>query len=523
VFFNTIKRYNIIFLCSGQLKGYILVINQLIQLNSYMSVSIKSNYIFNLINTLTLTLSPLITFPYATRIMQADGIGIVNFYNSIIIYITIIVGLGIPLYAVRQIARVRNSKKELDQTTVEIFFLHSILTILGYLVVFILCLTVPKIYSNTYLFLLLSLSIAFTTIGCEWYYQGMEDYRYITIRAIIIRILCVLMLFLFVRSKEDVLLYGTFIVLGTVGNNIFNFIRLTKLIDVKNIQIKRLNPFKHLKSVSKVFMLTVISTMYISLNSIFLGFTNSDSAVGYYTTGLKIFSIIFGIIGALTAVMLPRFSNLFAEKKDEEFKFLARQSYRFVISITLPLTVGLIIASPYAVVLLSGKSFEPAVLVSQIIAPLLLIIGLSNVFGMQILYPIGRIDIIIKAAIFASIVDILILILTVKHSLLGAALGYLCAEIVATVSMYILGKKHIPIKVFDKSLLNYVVAVVFMTAVLLIIRLLNVSNLIMILIMSITGALSYSIILILLKDSLYIEFIKKIKHGIFKKLDYNGH
>jgi O-antigen/teichoic acid export membrane protein len=449
--------------------------------------------------------------------MHADGIGIVNFYNSIISYIIIIVGLGIPLYAVREIARVRNNKKELDQTTVEIFLLHSILTILGYLVVFVLCLTVPKIYSNTYLFLLLSLSISFTTIGCEWYYQGMEDYKYITIRAIIIRLLCVFMLFLFVHTKEDIMWYGAYIVFGTVGNNIFNFIRLRKLIDIKNIDIKRINPFKHLKSVSKVFVLTVISTMYISLNSIFLGFTSNDSAVGYYTSGIKIFSIVFGIIAALTAVMIPHFSNLFAEKKDEEFKFLARKIYRFVISVTLPLTIGLIIASPYAVVLLCGDSFEPAVLVSQIIAPLLLIVGLSNVFGMQILYPIGRIDIIIKAAIFASIIDILVLILTIKQSQTGAALGYLCAEIVATVSMYILGKKHIPIRVFDKSLINYVVAGVFMTLLLLIIRSLNVSNLIMTLVMLIVGVFSYSIILILLKDSLYIEFIKKIKYAIFKR------
>lgn len=482
-----------------------------------MSKSIKSNYVFSLVNTLTNTIFPLVTFPYASRVMQADGIGTVDFYNSIITYIILIAGLGIPLYAVREVARVRNRKDELNQTTVEIFLLHLILTVCGYLIVFALCLTVPKIYSNIILFVLLSLSIFFTTIGCEWYYQGTEDYKYITTRAVIIRILCVIMLFSFVHSKNDILWYASFIVLGTVGNNIFNFVRLIKLIDKKDIESKKINPFRHLKSVSKVFMLTVISTMYISLNSIFLGFTSNNYAVGYYTSGVKIFSVAFGIIGSLTAVMIPRFSNLIAENKGDEFEILIQKIYRFVISITLPLTVGLIIASPYVVVLLCGKSFGPSVLVSQIVAPLLLIVGLSNVFGMQILYPIGRIDIIIRAALFASIVDIIVLALTINEAQYGAALGYLLAEIVATISMYLLGKKHIPIKLFDKELTKYLLATIVMSVILLLIRLANVSDLLMIAIMMFFGILSYAIVLILLKDSLYMGLVRKVRIGFLKR------
>jgi O-antigen/teichoic acid export membrane protein len=482
-----------------------------------MSKSIKSNYVFSLVNTLTNTIFPLITFPYATRVMLADGIGTVDFYNSIVSYIILIVGLGIPLYAVREIARVRNHKEELDQTTVEIFLLHLILTVCGYLIVFTLCLTVPKIYSNIILFLLLSLSIFFTTIGCEWYYQGTENYKYITIRAVIIKILCIVMLFVFVHSKNDILWYASFIVLGTVGNNIFNFIKLITITDKKNIKRKKINPFRHLKSVSKVFMLTVISTMYISLNSIFLGFTSNNYAVGYYTSGVKIFTVAFGVVGSLTTVMIPHFSNLFAEKKDGEFEVLIQKIYRFVISVTLPLTVGLIIASPYVVVLLCGKSFGPSVIVSQIVAPLLLIVGLSNVFGMQILYPIGRIDIIIRSALFASIVDIIVLALTINHAQYGAALGYLLAEIVATTSMYLLGKQHIPIKLFDKEFTKYVLATTVMAVMLLLIRLANVTDLLMVAIMMIVGILSYAIVLILLKDSLYMGLVRKLRIDFLKR------
>ena len=124
-----------------------------------MSRSITANYIFNLLNTISGILFPLITFPYSSRILLAEGIGEVNFYQSIISYISLVVGLGIPLYAVREIARVRNDRKQLNVTTIEILSLHGITTLIGYLVVAILCFTVPKIQTDLPLFLLLSSSI----------------------------------------------------------------------------------------------------------------------------------------------------------------------------------------------------------------------------------------------------------------------------------------------------------------------------------------------------------------------------
>ena len=170
-----------------------------------MAQSVKVNYILNLINTGSQMLLPLITFPYACRVIGADGIGQVNFFQSIIQYISLFTCLGIPMYAIREIAKVRDDVVKMNRTATEILLLHTLLTFIGYIIVVILCFVIPQIKSDVSLFLILSLIIFFTAIGCEWFYQGIEDFKYITIRGLFVKIFSVVLLFVFVKSKEDLL------------------------------------------------------------------------------------------------------------------------------------------------------------------------------------------------------------------------------------------------------------------------------------------------------------------------------
>lgn len=142
-------------------------------------MSVKQNYFYSLLNTISGLLFPIVTFPYVARILMADGIGQVNFYLSIINYISMFAGLGIPTYAIREIARVKSNVKEMNQVAVEILLLHTFLTLLGYIVVGVVALTVAQVQVNLPLFLILSMNLFFIAIGCEWFYQGMEDFKYI--------------------------------------------------------------------------------------------------------------------------------------------------------------------------------------------------------------------------------------------------------------------------------------------------------------------------------------------------------
>ena len=405
-------------------------------------------------------LFPLITFPYACRVIEPEGIGQVNFFSSIIGYISLFTCLGIPMYAVREIARDRNDVVKMNRTAIEILLLHALLSLAGYLIVAVLCLTVPQIKVDIPLFLILSLTIFFTAIGCEWFYQGIEDFKYITIRGLIVKVVSVALLFLFVKTKDDLIYYGAYTVVGILGGNIFNFFRLRKYIHKKNIIFSKLNISRHIKPVLQVFSFNVVTSVYLQLNPVLLGFFKGTLAVGYFTAATKIMSVVMKLSSCLGVVMMPRTSNLIAEHKEEEFNKLIQKSYDFTIAISLPLTCGLLVAAPYIIKVLCGQEFIPATFASQVIAPIILMVGISNVMGIQVLYPKGKIKTVIHCCLIGAIVDLLLNIILIPFfSYDGTAIAYLGAEVATTVSMYLIAKRDLPIHFFKKNHIDYLHAI----------------------------------------------------------------
>lgn len=477
-----------------------------------MPLSVKTNYILNLINTGTQMLFPLITFPYACRVIEADGIGQVNFFSSIIGYISLFTCLGIPMYAIREIARDRNDVVKMNRTAIEILLLHALLTIVGYLIVAVLCLTVPQIKADVPLFLILSLTIFFTAIGCEWFYQGIEDFKYITIRGLIVKVVSVVLLFLLVKTKDDLLYYGVYSVIGILGGNIFNFIRLRKYIHRENIIFSKLDISKHIKPVLQVFSFNIVTSVYLQLNPILLGFIKDALAVGYFTAATKIMQVVMKLSSCLGVVMMPRTSNLLSEHKEAEFNALIQKSYDFTIAISLPLTCGLLFAAPYIIEVLCGQEFIPATLSSQIIAPIILMVGISNVMGIQILYPKGKIKTVIHCCMIGAIVDLILNICLIPaFSYNGTAIAYLCAEIATTASMYIIARNDIPISFFRKCHVNYFIGSILMSVILLSVPLFGEFSPVTILTVQIlAGTTIYFLYLLVKKDSFVMQVISKV-------------
>lgn len=462
-------------------------------------------------------LFPLITFPYACRILEADGIGKVNFFTSIIGYISLFTCLGIPMYAIREIAKDRSNIVKMNQTAVEILLLHTLLTLIGYLIVAILCISVPQIKADLSLFLVLSLTIFFTAIGCEWFYQGIEDFKYITIRGLIIKSIAVILLFLFVKTKNDLIYYGWYTVIGILGGNLFNFFRLRKYIRKENIIFSNLNIIKHLKPAIQVFSLNVVISIYIQLNPVLLGFIKGTLAVGFFTAATKVMMMVTKLSSCLGAVIMPRVSHLLADNKEMEFKALIQKSYDFTIAIALPLTIWMLFSAPYIIYLLCGVEFYPSILTSQIIAPVILLVGISNVMGIQVLYPKGKIQIVIRCCLIGAITDLILsLILIPFFSYNGVAIAYLCAEIATTLSMYILGKKDLPITYWKKNHLLYVLGAVLMATILLLISYIKASTITIFIIQGIVGFLSYFLFLFFMKEEFILYLISKLKVNLCK-------
>lgn len=477
-----------------------------------MAQSVKVNYILNLINTGTQMLFPLITFPYVCRVIEADGIGQINFFQSIISYISLFTCLGIPMYAIREIARDRNDVVQMNRTAMEILLLHSMLTLVGYAIVAILCLTVPQIQVNIPLFLILSLTIFFTAIGCEWFYQGIEDFKYITIRGLIIKTVSVVLLFIFVKSKTDLLYYGCYTVFGVLGGNIFNFFRLRKYIHRENIIFSELHIKRHIKPVLKVFSFSVVTSIYLQLNTVLLGFLKNALAVGYFAAATKVMQMLLMMSSCLGSVMMPRASHLIAENKEDEFNRLIQKSYDFTLAIALPMTIGLIFCAPSLITALCGVKFEHSILPSQIIAPIILMVAISNVFGIQVLFPKGKINIVTLCCGIGAVADLILnLCLIPFFSYIGTSIAYLGAEVATTVSMYFIGRKYIPIIYFKKSHLTYALGCIVMAFALYGISLLQLPTLTILLLQGCCGVLAYFIILCICKDEMLVQILSKIK------------
>ena len=477
-----------------------------------MAQSVKVNYILNLINTGTQMLFPLITFPYVCRVIEADGIGQINFFQSIISYISLFTCLGIPMYAIREIARNRSDVVQMNRTAMEILLLHSMLTLVGYAIVAILCLTVPQIQVNIPLFLILSLTIFFTAIGCEWFYQGIEDFKYITIRGLIIKTVSVVLLFIFVKSKTDLLYYGCYTVFGVLGGNIFNFFRLRKYIHRENIIFSELHIKRHIKPVLKVFSFSVVTSIYLQLNTVLLGFLKNALAVGYFAAATKVMQMLLTMSACLGSVMMPRASHLIAENKEDEFSRLIQKSYDFTLAIALPMTIGLIFCAPSLITALCGVKFEHSILPSQIIAPIILMVAISNVFGIQVLFPKGKINIVTLSCGIGAVADLILnLCLIPFFSYIGTSIAYLGAEVATTVSMYFIGRKYIPIIYFKKSHLTYALGCIVMAFALYGLSLLQLPTLTILLLQGCCGVLAYFIILCICKDEMLVQILLKIK------------
>lgn len=478
-----------------------------------MSQSVKTNYILNLINVGTQMLFPLLTFPYVCRILLPAQIGQVNFYNSIIGYISLFTCLGIPMYAVREVARERDDIVQMNRTTIEVLLLHTLLTLIGYVAVVILCLTVPQIKENIPLFLILSITLIFTVIGCDWFYNGIEDFKYITIRGIVVKSISVILLFLLVKSKEDLLWYGVYCVVGSIGGNVFNFIRLRKYIHKENIIFAQLHIFRHLKPAIKVFSFNVVISVYLQLNPVLLGFMKDTIAVAYFTAATKLMMMVTKISSSLGTVLMPRASHLISEGKKDEFNKLIQKSYDFTLALTIPLVIGLICMAPYIVRVFCGSQYEDAIITSQIIAPITLVVGLSNIMGMQVLYPIGKINTVVKCTIYGAITNVILNLALIPFlSFNGTAIAYLGAEVATTLSMYIIAKQDMPIKFFKKDNLTYFVGGLLMIlSIFAVAALLKANNLIMLIAETLIGFGIYSLYLIYKKDQFANLVITKIK------------
>lgn len=397
--------------------------------------SIKVNAIMNGLLQVAGVAFPLITFPYISRVLLPAGVGKVSFANSIISYFVMFSQLGMPTYGVRVCAQVRDDRKALSRVVQELLIINIVTTILSY-IGFLICLELtPKLYSEKQLFMVMSVNILFNAIGVEWLYKAIEAYKYITIRSIIFKFVSLLCVFALIHSEDDYIIYGALSVLANVGSNILNIINIRKYIDLKPVGQYH---FKgHIKAVLVFFAMSCATTIYINLDAAMLGFMTNDAAVGCYETAVKIRTVLLHLVTALGVVILPRASYYVQRGRINEFNKLTEKALKFVFLIGSAMTCYFILYARESIYFLAGKEFENSIIPMWLIMPTLLLVGITNITGTQVLVPLGKEKIVLISVACGAVLDAIINICLIPIlGPSGAAIGTLFAELIVLLEQY---------------------------------------------------------------------------------------
>lgn len=478
--------------------------------------SIKLNFIMNAILTMSSFIFPLITFPYVSRVLLPEGIGKVSFVTSVISYFSMFAQLGIPTYGIRVCATVRNDKEKLTKTAHELLAINLIMTVISYIVLTLALLFVPKLREERTLYIIVSLTVVFTAIGMEWLYKALEQYAYITVRSIIFKLIALIAMFLLVHQQSDYIVYGGITIFAASASNILNFINVHKYIGVKPVGGYDFR--RHLKPVAVFFAMACATTVYTHLDTVMLGFMTTDTDVGYYNAAIKIKSVLVSIVTSLGVVLLPRASYYVQNGLLGEFHRITKKAINFVFLLASPLMLYFILFAKQGIYFLSGYEYGGAIIPMQIIMPTLLLIGITNILGIQILVPMGKEKVVLYSEIAGASVAILInAILIPKYVSSGAAIGTLIAEFVVLAVQYYALKKEVSLDLKEIHYLKIGIALVLGCVVSIWVTALNIDDSLILVISSLIFFGFYGGSLALMKEPLVVEILNSLP-GLKRKL-----
>lgn len=471
--------------------------------------SLKLNFIMNALLTMSSFIFPLITFPYVSRMLLPDGTGKVSFATSVVSYFSLFAQLGIPYYGIRACAKARDNKEELTRTVHELFFIGVVMCVLSYIFFFIALFFVPRFGEEKKLFLIISLSIFFQTIGVEWLYKALEQYAYITFRSIIFKFIALFAMFALVHEKKDYVIYGGITIFASSASYVLNFLNVHRYIGMKPVGGYHFK--KHLKAVAVFFAMSCATTIYTHLDTVMLGFMTTDADVGYYSAAIKIKTILISIVTSLGVVLLPRASYYIEHGLMDDFYRITKKAINFVFLLATPLMLYFTLFAKEGIFFLSGSAYEGSVLPMQIIMPTLLLVGLTNVMGIQMLVPMGKEKIVLYSEIVGAVVDLVInFILIPRIASAGAAIGTLGAEAVVWVVQFMALRKDVTQAYTRVRYVPLLLGVFLGGGASIGLKFLQLGNFLTLAFSAIVFFGVYSVVLILAKEPLVFEIIRQI-------------
>lgn len=407
-------------------------------------MSVKKNFFYSSILTVANYLFPLLTYPYVSRVLGVSNIGICNFVDSIIQYFILFSTLGIVSVGIREIAGCRNNRSKLNKTFTDLVVFNGFATLIAIVLCIIAIYSVPQLYEHKELMWIGVSKLLGQFFLIEWLYKGLEEFKYITRRTILVKMAYVASVFLLVKNTDDYDIYYLLLSFMVILNAIFNIWHARKFV---HLSFSNLEITKYVKPIFVLGFYTILTSMYTTFNVTYLGFVCTKNEVGYYTTATKLHAIVIALYTAFTGVMLPRMSNLLNEGKWDEFRRMIDKSVNILVTMAIPILIICIIFSPDIILVLSGKGYEGAIIPTMIVMPLLLVIGYNQINIVQIMTPLKAEKYILRNSILGAITGIALnIILVPKFGAIGSAVTWGCSELIIMTASYICVKRLTGIK-----------------------------------------------------------------------------
>lgn len=476
-----------------------------------MNRKLTSNYFYTLLFQCLNVITPLITTPYASRILLPEGVGIVSYTAALATVFAMFAATGIGSYGQREIAYCRDDMHERSVVFWELFIFRAITTLLVGAVYIGVCFYL--IEYKTYM-LWQSLIVFSVMLDVSWFFQGIEEFRVITIRNCLVKIVSVVLVFIIIKDSSHL---GRYILINSCSSvaSLLLFIPEMKR-QVRGVSIKQLDIKRHFRGNFELFVPSIATQIYTHVDKVMLGVLASNIAEnGYYEQSKKIIAILNPLLTAINVVICPRISNLYMQDNKEDINKLHRQTFNIFLMMVVPLVAGLWIISDNFVVWFFGREFMKASILIKLSGLILLFMGIGNFVGMQFSVPTGRQNQMTVVYLMSAAINVVLNgILIPRYLSVGAVAASLMAEMFACFGqVYLLQKSEFRFSMVA-DLPKYLLAAAVMTGVLLTLHMLaGLSGPLATIVDIAVGAVVYFTVLLLLREELVTQVLHRFMPG----------
>jgi len=375
-------------------------------------------------------LFPVVTFPYVARVLGPEGIGNAQFAFTYAQYFSLLAAVGIPYYGIKEIAMARGNQLKLNKTFSELFIISTAATVFTIVIYAFSIIAIPEFRSQASLYIISGLILAFSFLNLDWLFNGLENFKLVSLRSLLIKLIALIGLFILVQDSDDIEMYLIILTFSYIGNFLLNLFYLKKYVKLvfKGLRFKH-----HISSLLFILSASFATTIYSTLDSVTLGLITDKVQVGLYTASIKLAKVGVPLITSLSAVLVPRIANAIERKSIQEEEMILKKSFAFIAFIAVPITFGIFIYSENLIILFSGIEFIEAAISLKYLAGLPIFIGLGYLFGFQILIPRGRNNYLFYSTMSGLLLFLgLNFILTPGLGSKGTAIAILCTEFLVT-------------------------------------------------------------------------------------------